>query len=291
MRGAGVQPLNGDNFLYSGESNYSFQRVFKSFDLNETVGPELSFWVNRRTREPFDALIVEARVVGSEDWTTLPDQSGHTSADQAASCWSTAWFGIFPRLVHYMTRVGEGNQAACEPNGTTGTWNAATGFSDGWEHWVIDLSGYIGSEVELSISYLSSRTAFDGVYIDDISFTADGSLVETATFETDLGGWTLDVLETTNTTGNNVPFERVNRSELPPIPGAIVSTEDTVLMGFGLEMLEDPEDRIELLKRSRALIGLPEHVPGAPPADWGVPDLPDENILYLPANLKDGFLD
>ena len=79
-----------------------------------------------------------------DDWTTLPDQNGHTSqnlGDPAVgnSC-SSGWHTdpnneIHPFLAHYQT--WNGPDAACDPVGTTGEWNAASGRSNrlgGLEH-------------------------------------------------------------------------------------------------------------------------------------------------------------
>jgi hypothetical protein len=96
---------------------------------------------------------------------------------------------LHPFLAHYQTDNGDGT---CSPTGTTGEWHAASGTSDGYEQWTTDLSGYAGSEVEISISYASdSSLPLSGVYVDDIvvssgpgstSFEADGDTLD---------GWTV----------------------------------------------------------------------------------------------------
>jgi hypothetical protein len=47
-------------------------------------------------------------------------------------------------LAHYQTDGGAGS---CTPKGTTGDWYAASGASDGYEHWRLDLSAYAGASV------------------------------------------------------------------------------------------------------------------------------------------------
>ena len=42
----------------------------------------------------------------------------------------------------------------CSPTGTTGTWNAASGNSAGWQQWDVDLTAFAGKTVEVSIAYV-----------------------------------------------------------------------------------------------------------------------------------------
>ena len=42
-------------------------------------GATLSFEINRDTEPGWDFVFVEARTAGGNDWTTLPDQNGHTA--------------------------------------------------------------------------------------------------------------------------------------------------------------------------------------------------------------------
>ena len=59
---------------------------------------------------------------------------------------------------------------SCTPTGTTGVWNAASGRSQGWEQWSIDLGAYAGKQVEVSIAY-ASDWSFQGLgaFVDDIT--------------------------------------------------------------------------------------------------------------------------
>jgi bacillopeptidase F (M6 metalloprotease family) len=91
------------------------------------------------------------------------------------------------------------------PTGSTGSWNAASGSSSGWQQWNVDLSAYAGGQVEISLAYVSDwSTQGLGVFLDDIAVsTGQGS----TDFESDLGG-----------TG------------FPE--GAVVATNDTLLHGL-----------------------------------------------------------
>ena len=113
-------------------------------------GGSLSFWVTRHTEPNWDFVFVEAHTVGQDDWTTLPDENGHTSQDTGFSC--PFWHGLHPFLAHYQTDNGDGT---CSPEGSTGDWWAASGLSDGYEQWQVDLAAYAGKSVEVSITYAS----------------------------------------------------------------------------------------------------------------------------------------
>jgi len=59
-----------------------------------------------------DFQFVEAHTVGQDDWTTLPDQNGHTDQNTGESCpegWHTDPSDeIHPFLAHYQTFNGAG---------------------------------------------------------------------------------------------------------------------------------------------------------------------------------------
>ena len=133
-------PHSGSQYAYSRQADSSFKRLARTITVPAS-GATLSFWVNRYTEPEWDFLFVEAHTVGADDWTTLPDQNGHTSDDTGFSC-PSGWQGIHPFLAAYQTDNGDGT---CTPSGTSGTWSAATGTGAGWEHWTVDLAGVRGS--------------------------------------------------------------------------------------------------------------------------------------------------
>jgi hypothetical protein len=273
--GAGAKPHSGEHYLYSGSTYYTWHSLTRTVDLTGALSGTLSFWANRNLRQPFDALIVEARTPEAEDWTTLPDANGHTAQNQARRCDSSAWYTLFPRLVHYQT-PDDSVQGGCRPEGTTGVWHAATGASQGWEEWKVDLAAYAGKQVELSITHLTSRVAFPGMFLDDVSLTVDGTVVAETSFEEDLGGWTLGGLPVnTPEAPEHRDFERVTKDALR-VEGAVVTTADTITLGFGLESVAEAADRVALVDRSLRHLGiLPE-----PPPDT-------TKRIYLPVLKKD----
>lgn len=159
----------------------------------------MSFWTSFNLEQDFDYLIIEAHTVGQDDWTTLPDQNGHTTSDLSSdqSC-TGGWSNpddqanvLHPFLTHYQTF--DPATGTCSSDGTTGEWNAANGGSSGWQQFQVDLSAYAGSQVEISITSVSDWgfQQFPGVFVDDIDVsTGEGS----TSFEDDgdiRDGWTV----------------------------------------------------------------------------------------------------
>ena len=208
---------------------------------------QLSFWTSYDTEFHWDFLFVEARPVGTDDWTTLPDlpdAAGNTltepvTGDSCEAGWAHGEDALHPFLAHYQ---GED----CSPTGTTGDWHAASDSSQGWVEWQVDLSAYAGQQVELSISYVSDwSTQGIGVFIDDTTVTVDGAVVAQTSFEEDLGGWTVAGPAEGSVDNSNDWV----RTQLGFEEGAVVVTEDTVYAGFGLEGLP-PAERNDFMARA-----------------------------------------
>ncbi len=234
------RPHSGDYAVYSGRPSYSYLRLTRELDLTAVESPVLRLWVAYELRSPWDALFIEAHRPGEEDWTTLPDANGHTSPEAALNCASPEWFARYPHLAHYMTAGGTAEQRTCLPAGTTGTWNAATGNSQGdWQEWSVDLSAYRGERAEVAVSFVSSRVPYWGVMIDDLTLP-DGKV---ESFETDLGGWRPEA-PAENQPRNTGSFARVGEGSLPQSDStAIVVTADSILAGFDLSSLATDAER------------------------------------------------
>jgi hypothetical protein len=179
-------PRTGEQFAYSQIADLSYKRLSRTISV-QAGGAELSFWVNRDTEFQWDFLFVEAHTVGDDDWTTLPDLNGHTSQNTGFVC--PFWLELHPILENYQTDNGDGS---CDPSGDTGEWWAATGSSNGYEQWAVDLGAYAGEDVEVSISYVSDDVVQRlGVFVDDVLVsTGEGS----TSFEDDgdpLDDWTV----------------------------------------------------------------------------------------------------
>ncbi|MBX7268053.1 immune inhibitor A [Micromonospora sp. Llam7] len=237
--GAPFDPRTGEWYLFSGQSDESYKRLTRTVDLTGASSGELRFFISFDIETNWDFMIVEAREVGTDDWTTLPDSGGSTSQETGDSCTSGWVPQLHPFLAHYQ---GED----CSPTGTTGEWHAATGTSNGWKEFTADLSAYAGRQVEVSISYATDwATQGLGVFLDDARVVVDGATVAETSFETDLGGWTV----AGPPVGSSPAANDWSRSQQAFEEGSAVVTEDTVYLGFGLEGLA-PAARDELIARS-----------------------------------------
>ncbi|GIG82071.1 M14 family metallopeptidase [Planotetraspora kaengkrachanensis] len=241
--GAPFSPHTGAWDVQSGQADVSWKRLTRTIDLTGKTSGNLSFWTSYNTEPNWDFLTVEAHTVGQDDWTTLPDANGHTSDETGDSC-ASGWATIHPSTAHYQTFDGA---TSCTATGTTGSWHAASGSSNGWQQWSMDLTAYAGKQVEVSISYISDwGTQGLGVWLDDATVTADGAAVSETSFEGDLGGWTVagppaDSAEAPNDW---------TRSDQSLEDGAGITTKDTVYFGFGAEGATTQAMRTDLVKRS-----------------------------------------
>ena len=158
--------------------------------------------------------------------------------------------GELRRLARRCTRTSTTTRPRPEPRrasptGTTGEWNAASGNSGGWQQWQVDLGGYAGQQVEVSISYASDwATQGLGVFVDDIEVSTGQG---TTSFETGLDGW--DVLGAPpGSSPNSNDFDRTTPAGFPE--GPVAATADSLYFGFGFEGITDEADRNEVMGRA-----------------------------------------
>ena len=250
-------PHTGEAFMWSDRADEAYKRLTRTISV-PAGGATLSFWTSFNLEQDFDYLIIEAHTVGQDDWTTLPDQNGHTSSDLSndQSC-TGGWSNpddpanvLHPFLTHYQTF--DPATGACSPTGTTGAWNAANGSSSGWQPMQFDLSGYAGRQVEVSITSVSDwgLQQFPGVFIDDIEVsTGAGS----TSFEDDgdaMDGWTVPGVPQ-DPEGIDGPNRNdwVRRGGLGIKEAATVATDDTIYMGFGFEGITGVPARNQVMDR------------------------------------------
>lgn len=176
---------SGTQLAISQTGEPAYKRLTHTIDVPASGG-RMTFWVSRETESNWDYFFVEAHTAGADDWTTLPDANGHTSADTGNLCGYAG--DVHPFLLNYLTPTEDGD---CTPTGATGAWNAATGVSNGYEQWSIDLSAYAGKRAEVSLSYEDDPSYTPpGVFVDDIAVSTGQG---TTSFEADgdtLDGWT-----------------------------------------------------------------------------------------------------
>jgi hypothetical protein len=241
--GGPFDPHTGSWDVYSGIADVSWKRLTKTVDLTGKTSGDLSFWVSHDTELDWDFFTVEAHTAGQDDWTTLPDVNGHSSQSVGASCATPNgehWREIHPFTTHYQG-------PNCEPTGSTGSWNASSGNSSGWQQWKVDLTPYAGKQVELSMSYISDwSNQGAGVFLDDFTTTLNGATAEQSSFESDLSGWTVAPPPAGTAPSINNWF----RTDQVFEEGGGIATKDTVYLGFGAESLTTQPVRVDLVKRS-----------------------------------------
>jgi Peptidase family M1 domain/Peptidase M1 N-terminal domain len=175
------KPRTGRQMAISQISEPAWKRLTRTITVPATGG-DLSFWVRRETEPNWDFFFVEARPAGTAEWTTLRDLNGHNSQATLGAC-----NGLGSIYAHVASYIGvEGGQ--CVPTGETGEWWAASGASEGYEQWRVDLAPYAGREVEISLTQASDDLyQHAGVELDDIvgaggqgstSFENDGNVFD-----------------------------------------------------------------------------------------------------------------
>ena len=241
-------PHSGDWYMYSQDTNQAFKRLTKTIDLTGQTSGALSFFASYNVEQDWDYVFVEAHTVGQDDWTTLPDANGHTGTDTGQSCpASSDWFALHPFMRHYQTRTGTDSQTwTCAGGGTTGAWNAATGNSGGWQEWNVDLSAFAGTQVEVSITYITDWATLPspGLLVDDVTVRR-GATTEATSFEDGLGGWTVSGPPAGSTNANDW-----TRSQKIFEDAAVVATDDSLYFGFGFEGITGAEARRDTMDRA-----------------------------------------
>ena len=120
-----------------------------------------------------------------------------------------------------------------------------TGNSDGWQQVTFDLSAYAGKQVEVSISYVTDpSTGGVGAFVDDTRCLSAALSLSSEGFETGLGAWSMP-----GPPAGSPPAGGDFRRAQGLFFGA-VTTEDSVLLGFGVEQIESPAERAAVLGKA-----------------------------------------
>jgi Zinc carboxypeptidase len=242
--GGPFDPHTGESYAYSQIADVSFKSISQTTAV-PSGGGDLTFWTSYNTEPDWDFLFVEVAPAGTNNWTTLPDANGHTTQNTGQSCLqsnSGGWRTLHPWLDRYQT---QNTATTCLPTGTTGAWNAASGDSGGWQEWNINLNAYAGQQVEIRISYASDWASQGlGVFIDDVTLP-DGS---STSFEgDDTGGW-VPSGPPPGSAPNVNNFVFTTAAGFPE--GATITTEDSLLFGFGLEAVTGADARADVMGRA-----------------------------------------
>lgn len=235
--GSPLAPIEGSRYAGAIHADSSYMRLTKTVDLTGKTSAELRFQLSLNTEPNYDHVIVEARTAGGDDWTTLPDLNGNSTTDPPAECEAG---GFLLELHPFLERYLGG------PDCTEGSWNAFTGAWDDWRPVVFDLSAFAGKQVELSISYVTDPgTGGIGVFVDDTQVLADGAVISADGFEGDASTWTVaGPPEGSPENAGDWAF-----GEQLVDFNAATATDDSLLLGFGVEQLADSSARVDLLRR------------------------------------------
>jgi hypothetical protein len=244
--GSPFAPVEGDRYAGALHADASYQRLTRTVDVPAGSSAELQFQLSANIEPGYDFVLVEARTTEDSDWTTLPELSDLTSSEPPTECEDADSFLLaqHPFLATYLGTDCQGTDATSE-------WHAILQSTDGWTDVAYDLSAWQGQQVEVSISYVTDP-AFGGVgvFVDDTRVVIDDDPSDADGFEGTTSVWT----------PGGPPDGSAPNSGDWQIGGVLfkafgaTSTEDTLLLGFGLEQLTTGEERADLV--GRALSGL-----------------------------------
>jgi hypothetical protein len=247
--GAGpFTPHTGSHYMAASHDDVTYKRLHTTVDLSGATSGRLNFWTSFDLEPGWDHLFVEVRPVGTEEWTTLPDANGHTSQATGEACHTDGgWWQLHARLLHYQTVDGD----TCTPTGTTGEWNAATGSSNGWQEWQMNLP--VGQKLEVAI-VVATDWAFGniGAFVDDAKITVDGATASETSFEDGTDVWTIGP----SPDGTPNPAPQWRRTPQVFVEGAVVGTKDTVYAGFELATMSTAAERASFMKEVLEHLGV-----------------------------------
>ncbi|MEN3583507.1 M14 family zinc carboxypeptidase [Streptomyces sp. ZYX-F-203] len=241
-------PYAGDHMAAAVHTDDAYKRLTRTVDLTgvaESDAPTLRTRLLWDTERGYDHVLVEAHTVGADDWTTLPEKGGAGSSAVPAECEAGFYVGEHPWLRRYLTV----SDAGCEATGTSGSWHSLTGSSEGWRQVEFDLAAYAGKTAEVSIGYVTDPgTGGRGVLADETALVVDGVERDVEGFEESLGEWK----PAGPPPGSPSVRRDWTRSGVLFRTYGAVTTDDTVLLGFGLEHLSSTDDRAALTRAALA---------------------------------------
>jgi hypothetical protein len=253
-------PPTGSWYAYSQSGSSAYKRLQATVDLTGKSSAAMQFKLSHSTEPGYDFVFVEAHTVGQDDWTTLPDQNGATSNDPGLGCNDPDpfWLNEHPFLTHYLTRTADPSSDTgftCTPTGSSGTWNAATGNSNGFKDWNVDLTPFAGRKVELSITYQTDPAVLGlGTFVDDVTITGGGQTLASAGFESG----TLAPFQAGGPPPGSAALSRnwVASKSRGFEDGSGIRTSHSLLLGFGVEGVNGAPNRAKLLKDGLRMLGV-----------------------------------
>ncbi|MFH9073857.1 M14 family metallopeptidase [Streptomyces alboflavus] len=239
-------PFEGQGMAAATHADRDYKRLTRTFDLTGVTAadkPELRLALNWNLEPGFDHGLLEAHTTGADDWTTLPDTNGNSSAAVPAQCAAGFFINGHPFLKHYLTQGATG----CTASGSSGAWNSFTGSSGGWKQVAFDLAPYAGKKVEVSLSAVTDPgSGGRGLFADNARLVVGGTPTETEGFESSLGTWAVAPAPAGSP---NITGDWARTGELYTSHAAITA-RDSVLLGFGLEHIPAAADRARLIGKA-----------------------------------------
>ncbi|MFE3162288.1 M14 family zinc carboxypeptidase [Streptomyces sp. NPDC059224] len=239
-------PYSGSYMAAAVHTDDAYKRLTRTVDLTGVTAadqPALSARLLWDTEPGYDHAVVEAHTVGADDWTTLPEAGGATKDTVPSECGAGFLIAEHPWLKHYLT-IADGQ---CTASGSTGSWHSLTGSSAGWQSVKFDLSAYAGRTVQVSIGYITDPSSGGhGVLVDDAALLTGSTATGTEGFETSLGPWTVSGPPA----GSPAVLKDWERTGALFKTYGAVTTDRTVLLGFGLEQVTSAADRAALVKKA-----------------------------------------
>ena len=247
---AGVDPyapVEGSRYAAATHADNSYMRLSRTINLAGATAAQLQFQLSLNSEQNYDQFIVEAHTVGMDNWTTLAEVGGATSTDRPAECSIPGFLvNLHPFLTHYFSG------ADCSGAGSSGAWNSITGSTGGWVPVAYDLTAFAGQQVEVSLTYVTDpNTGGVGAFVDDTRVVVDG-VPSADGFEGQTSAWAVGAAPA----GSPPPANNWVIGPKQVNAFAATSTDDTLLLGFGLEQLSTAAERNDLM--DRALAGLLE---------------------------------
>lgn len=234
-------PLTGDYYVGVLASNDQYNRFTRVIDLSAASGASLSFATSYDIEGNYDFFVVEAHVVGSDTWTTLNDVNGNTPDVTLNVCTDGLW-NVHPFIFDHYVDVN-----TCTSPGPTGEFHAFNGNSDGWVNASFDLSAFTGSQVEVSLSYISDvGTTNTGTFVDDVVVEIDGAQ-DAQGWELDQAPWSVAPPPAFSPTAL-VNWER-STGLVNTVISSAVATDRTVYLPFGFEAISTFNERAQVMDR------------------------------------------